>query len=120
MVRAIIYNLLNLELSNSYNIFTIMLHSFLFCKIKSITFTDTWVKVFFKGIKYPETKAGCSLGIGDQRILRLLHRILRLNFACFLRELCPSIIIPLLLYSILLLLEFLMETLKRYSIMSKQ
>ena len=32
--------------------------------------------------------AGCFLGIGDWRILRLLRRILRLNFACFLRELC--------------------------------
>ena len=53
---------------------------------------------------------GYSLGIEDWRNLWLLHRILWLNFACFLRELCPSIII--LLYSILLLLQFLMKTLK--------
>ena len=33
--------------------------------------------------------AGCSLSIRDRRILRLLHRIRQLNFACFLRELCP-------------------------------
>ena len=32
----------------------------------------------------------CSLGIRDRRILRLLHRILRLNLACFLTELRPS------------------------------
>jgi len=29
-------------------------------------------------------KGGCSLGIGDQRILQLLHRIRQLNFACVL------------------------------------
>ena len=45
---------------------------------------------------------------GDRRDLRLLHRILVLNFACFLRELCHSIVIFLLLYSIFLLLQFLM------------
>jgi len=56
--------------------------------------------------------SGCLLGIGDRRILRLLHRICRLNFACVLRELCPSMMIPLLLHSILLLLEFLMGTLE--------
>ena len=32
----------------------------------------------------------CSLGIRDRRILRLLHKILRVNFACFLTELRPS------------------------------
>jgi len=47
---------------------------------------------------------GCFLGIGDWRILLLIC-------ACFLRELCPSIIIPLLPCSILLLLQFLLETL---------
>ena len=52
---------------------------------------------------------GCSVGIADWRNLWLLHRILWLNFGYFLRELCPSIII--LLYSILLLLQFLMKTL---------
>ena len=44
---------------------------------------------------------GWSLGIGDQRILWLQNRILQLIFACFLRELCPSIIILLFLYNIL-------------------
>ena len=29
---------------------------------------------------------GCSLGIGDRRILRLLRRILWLNFTCSLKE----------------------------------
>ena len=46
---------------------------------------------------------------GDWRDLRLLHRILALNFACFLRELCHPIVIFLLLYSIFLLLQFLMK-----------
>jgi len=59
-----------------------------------------------------ERIAECSLGIGDRRILRLLHRILWLNFACFPREVCPSIIILLLLYCILLFLRFLMKTLE--------
>ena len=59
-----------------------------------------------------ERIAECSLGIGYRRILRLLHRILWLNFACFVRELCPSIIILLLLNSILVLLQFLMKTLE--------
>ena len=35
--------------------------------------------------KHLETTPGCSLGIEDRRILRLLQRILRLNFARFLR-----------------------------------
>lgn len=47
-----------------------------------------------------------SLGIGAERIVRLLLRILGLNFARFLRELCFSIIIILLLYSLFLLLRF--------------
>ena len=50
--------------------------------------------------------AGCSLGI-----LQLLHRILWLNFICFLIELWPSIIILLLLDRILLLLQFLIKIL---------
>ena len=54
-------------------------------------------------------RSGCSLGIGERRMLRLLHRILRLNFACFLTGLCPSIITLLLLSSILLFLQFLMK-----------
>ena len=54
---------------------------------------------------------GCSSGIGDRRILRLLHRILRLNFACFLTGLCPSIITLLLLFSNLLFLQFVMKPL---------
>ena len=50
--------------------------------------------------------SGCSSGLGDQKILQLLpvHRILWLNFACFLRELCPSTPSILLLCDILLLL----------------
>ena len=59
-----------------------------------------------------ERIAECSLGIGDRRILRLLHRILWLKFASFPREVCPSIIILLLLYCILLFLRFLMKTLE--------
>ena len=55
--------------------------------------------------------SGYSLGIGDRRILRLLHRILQPNIACFQTELCPSIITLLLLSSILLFLEFLMKPL---------
>ena len=56
--------------------------------------------------------ARCSLGIGDWRILFLLHRILWLNFAHFPKELCSFIIILLLLHTILLLLQFLMKTLE--------
>ena len=40
---------------------------------------------------------GSSVGIGDRKIVWLLHRILQLNVACLLKELCPSIIILLLL-----------------------
>ena len=58
-----------------------------------------------------ESWPGCSLGIRDQRILHLLPRILHLNFACFLRELCPSIVILPFLFNILLLLRFSMKTL---------
>ena len=43
---------------------------------------------------------GCSVDIGDLRILWLLHRILWLNFACFLKELCLFVIILLLQYSL--------------------
>ena len=57
------------------------------------------------------TCSGCSLGIGDRRVLRLLHWILRLIFACFLQELCPSIILLLFLYCVRLLLQFLMKSL---------
>ena len=60
---------------------------------------------------YHHLYPGCSLGIGDWRILWLLHRILQLEFVCFMREVCPSIIILQLLYSLLLLLQFLMKTL---------
>ena len=63
-----------------------------------------------KSLCYPDV-VGCWLVIGYWRILQLLHKILQLNFACFLRELCPSIIILLSLYSILPLLQFLMKTL---------
>ena len=52
---------------------------------------------------------GSSSGIGGQRILRLLHRILPLNFACLLRALPFHNNPP--VYSILLLLQFLMKTL---------
>ena len=44
---------------------------------------------------------GCSLGMGGWRMLQPLHIILCLSFACFLRDLCPFIIILLLLYNIL-------------------
>lgn len=37
------------------------------------------------------TYAGCSFGIGDWKILQLLHRILRLNFACFLKDLSVTL-----------------------------
>ena len=50
-------------------------------------------------IKFPNTEkkvenmrqwnvldAGCSLGIGDWKMLQLLYRILRLHFACSLKE----------------------------------
>ena len=57
---------------------------------------------------------GCSLGIGDLRILHLLCIIiiLQLNFARSLKELHSFVIILLLLYTVLLLLQFLMKTLK--------
>ena len=58
-----------------------------------------------------DNEAGCSLGIRDQRILCLLHRIPQQNFACFLREICCSKVILVLLYSILMLPQFLMKTL---------
>ena len=50
--------------------------------------------------------SGCSSGLGDQKILQLLpvHRSLWLKFACFLRELCPSTPVILLLCDILLFL----------------
>ena len=51
------------------------------------------------------------LGIGDRRILRLLCRIIWLNFTRSLKQLCSFIIILLLLYTILLLLQFLMKSL---------
>ena len=63
----------------------------------------------------PNLYTGYSLGIGDRRILRLLHRILRSNIACFLTELCPSIITLLLVSSILLFLQFYMKPLFTYS-----
>ena len=53
----------------------------------------------------------CSLGIEDRRILGLLCRILRLNFTRSLKELHFFIIILRLLYTIILLLQFLMKTL---------
>ena len=54
----------------------------------------------------------CSLGIGDQKIHRLLHEILWLNFAHSLKELLLFHYNDLqLLYTILLLLQFLMKTL---------
>ena len=54
---------------------------------------------------YPgRLKAGCSLGIGDWKILWLLRRILRLNFTRSLKDRCSFIIIHLLLYTILLFL----------------
>lgn len=43
---------------------------------------------------------GCSLAIGDWRILWLLHKILQLKFVGYLRELCPPIITLLIVYSI--------------------
>ena len=69
-------------------------------------------------LKLFSQSAGCSLGVRGQRILRLLHRILRLNFACFPRKHCPSIISLLLLnsYCFLLLLQFLIKTLELRSI----
>ena len=57
------------------------------------------------------SNSGRSLGIGDQRLLQLLYWILQLILACLLWELCPSIIILLFLYCILLLLQFLMKSL---------
>lgn len=53
----------------------------------------------------------CSSGIQDRRILCLLHRILWLNVACFLRELCSYIIILQLHKCICLLLQFLIKSL---------
>ena len=52
------------------------------------------------------TRAGCSLGIRDRKILCLVCKILRLNFARSLKELCSFIIILLLLYTVLLLLQY--------------
>ena len=63
--------------------------------IRSFSTWKHWAKYF---------DIGSSLGLGDRRILYLLLRILRLNFAHLLRELCPFIII-------LWLLQFLMKTL---------
>ena len=60
-------------------------------------------------VLYQMDIAGYSLGIGDRTILWLLHGILELNFACFVRELCPSIIVLPLLYSFLQL--FIMKSL---------
>ena len=59
--------------------------------------------------RLPGALPGCLLDNRDRRILRLL---LRLNIAFFLRELCPTMILHLLLHSILLLLQFLMKTLR--------
>ena len=42
----------------------------------------------FSRYHLPPLSPGCSLGIGDWRILRLLRIILQLNFACSLKELC--------------------------------
>ena len=55
--------------------------------------------------------SGYSFGIGNPITLRLLRRILRLNFVCFLRKLYTFMIILLLLYNVLLLLHYLMKTL---------
>ena len=63
-------------------------------------------------VLYQMDIAGYLLGTGDRRILWLLQRILELNFTCFLRELCSSIIVLSLLYSILLPFQlFIMKSL---------
>ena len=68
----------------------------------------------FFNAPYPYPPFIIRMFIRHRRILRLLHRILQLNFACFLTELYPSMIILLLHYSILLFLQFLMKPLYSY------